>query len=542
MGITVRDMLESEFFKDFEIITGHKGLDKQIQGIAILDSPDGFQWTKGREFVISSGYVFKENPELFREYLESEMIKEISGIGIKLDRYFKEIPKDIIDEFDKQDIPLLKIPLEPSWMDIMNGLNVTIMNKNIKQFKIGNINPKSFSDKSYHTRKINKILSQIEGEMNFPTMLYDLGKDKPYFSSSKFVELADGLELKDFWKPSFDYTQEILCDNLKIKRYRFIDKERYDRPYSWITIPITVGNTVEAYFVVVEATELIDYFDQFALRIGFILLQSLYEQILVAESIEDLGFEKFIEEIIGENISTKELINKRACDLGLDLNSKYYLISMKQIKEGISLLEYKDEIWSSFSNSISLINGRIAIINDSTCVFLIAINNKMSKEDLLNNIKESIEDFKSRLLKRVKEIELLFGFSDVAGYISEINRNYTRAEQTIKIGKILYPDEDYLTYSKLGVFAWIDIKEDEMEIMLEDVEFLIKDQESQELIQTLEVYLESNMNYSLTAKKLFIHINTVRKRIDRIDSLISFDLEDPMNRLNLEILLKLIKQ
>lgn len=49
------------------------------------------------------------------------------------------------------------------------------------------------------------------------------------------------------------------------------------------------------------------------------------------------------------------------------------------------------------------------------------------------------------------------------------------------------------------------------------------------------------MNYSLTAKQLFIHINTVRKRIEEINDLINFDLEDPMNRLKLEILLKLIK-
>ena len=51
-------------------------------------------------------------------------------------------------------------------------------------------------------------------------------------------------------------------------RYRFYD-DKYDKPYSWITVPITVGDKIKAYFVVVEATGLIDYFDQFALRIGF---------------------------------------------------------------------------------------------------------------------------------------------------------------------------------------------------------------------------------------------------------------------------------
>lgn len=48
------------------------------------------------------------------------------------------------------------------------------------------------------------------------------------------------------------------------------------------------------------------------------------------------------------------------------------------------------------------------------------------------------------------------------------------------------------------------------------------------------------MNYSLTAKTLFMHINTVRKRIEEINDLINFDIEDPVNRLKLEILLKIM--
>ena len=52
MGICVRDVLKSDFFKDFQLIAGHGGLDKQIQGIATIDAPDGFKWTHGREMLI----------------------------------------------------------------------------------------------------------------------------------------------------------------------------------------------------------------------------------------------------------------------------------------------------------------------------------------------------------------------------------------------------------------------------------------------------------------------------------------------------------
>lgn len=540
MGITIQEMIESEYFQDFKVIAGHRGLDKQIQGIAIFDAPDGFEWVKGRELVISSGYVFQQNPEAFKRFIHSENIKRISGFGIKVDRFLKKIPEYVVKLLEEYGVPLLVIPVEPSWMDIINQLNVLVMNKSIERFGIRNINPKNYSNVTYQSRKINKILSQIEKEMTFPAMLYDVTNEKAYYSSSAFTELAGELKLGDFWRPSFDFTQEILCDNLKMLRYRFID-EKYDRPYSWITIPITVGDRIKAYFVVIEATELIDYFDQFALRIGFLLLQSLYEQTLVAQSIEDKGFEKFVLDIIYENLSDNDIINNRAVDLGLNINASYYLVLMKQINEKIHLLSYKDELKSSVTNRIRNIDGRMTLIDDNTCVFIFPIDDNASDNQNVEIIKDVLKDLQNRLQKKIIDIDLLFGISNIRHSITEVKRNYLRADQTIKIGRLVYPNEDYLTYSQLGVFAWMDIKEDELEIMSKDIELLIKSDQNNVLIETLRTYLECKMNYSLAAKHLFVHINTVRKRIEDINDLISFDLDEPINRLKLELLLKLIK-
>lgn len=56
----------------------------------------------------------------------------------------------------------------------------------------------------------------------------------------------------------------------------------------------------------------------------------------------------------------------------------------------------------------------------------------------------------------------------------------------------------------------------------------------------MSIYLDSNLNYSLTAKELFVHVNTVRKRINEIESKIDFQLDDPVDRMKLQLILKLI--
>ncbi|NLY86285.1 MAG: PucR family transcriptional regulator, partial [Tissierellia bacterium] len=70
---------------------------------------------------------------------------------------------------------------------------------------------------------------------------------------------------------------------------------------------------------------------------------------------------------------------------------------------------------------------------------------------------------------------------------------------------------------------------------------LLKEPDSEELISTLKVYLESESNSNIAAKKLFIHSNTVRYRIAKIQQICDIDLEDPMERLKVEILLKFIE-
>lgn len=538
MGVTIRTILSSDMFKDYKLIAGEKGLDKQVQGIAILDAPDGFNWSKGRELVISSGYVFQQNPGLFAEYMKTDQFKNISGMGIKMDRYLKEIPEHIIENFNKNEIPLINVPMDDPWMTLMNKLNVLVLNKNIKQFKIDDINPKSFSDLSYQSRKINKILFQIEYEMNFPAMLYDLNNEKAYYSSPKFLKLADDLEVEDFWNPSFHYTQEILCDNLQMRRYRFL-KDKHEIPYSWITVPITAGNKVQAYFVVLEAMCLIDYFDQFSIRIGFLLLQSLFENMLVAQFMGDVGFEKFIIDLIHNNIRN---IERSVDELGIDTKQKYFLLLMKQVDSSVRFSDHKEEIKNCANNSIIRLGARMAIIDDYSCVFLLPIADEIPKKKFIELIKDSTKDLYSRLRKRIDNIKLVFGFSDIEDSIYEFNRNYERCKQTIDIGNILFPNKNFIMYSELGPFAWMDIKEDELDIMLKDISKLTMSKEYKEHVNILNTYLECNMNYSLTAKKLFLHINTVRKKIDEIDNLIDIDLNNPINRLKLEIILKLVSQ
>jgi purine catabolism regulator len=461
-------------------------------------------------------------------------------MGIK-DRFIKEIPENILSKFNESGIPLLLIPPHIGWMDIMNSLNVIVMNKDIQQFRIGSIST-NFSDLSYHVRKIERILSQIEERMGFPAMLYDLSDDTAYFSSENFPKIADKFTPKDFFEHNFPVTEEIICENLQFIRYRYTTENASDVPYSWLSIPITVMGKVKAYFVVVEATSLIDYFDEFAMRISFLLLQSIYEQFLFFDSVGDFGFEKFVNDILFNKLYDHEKISIRAVDINIDVTKKYYTIVMDQSNADISLSDHKDIINRTIKTAFQYENIRIAFVTENSVMIVYQVNDSSNNPNNVSVLKNYVMDLKIKLEDKLQNPNLRFGIYDTQDLIYNLRRNYKRCIQAINMGRLVYYNQSIVTYSELGPLAWINIDDVELQAMMNSIKEVLDDSESEELLDTLKYYLDYRMNYSLTSKHMYVHINTVRKRIEKVRELLGIDLEDPVNRLKLELFLMVSKK
>lgn len=536
MGLSVREVLRSNGFENFKLIAGSKGLNNPIQGVAILDAPDAFKWTRGKEFVISAGYLLSLDPTLIYNLLKEDDFTKIACLGIK-QRFIKELDPEVLAEFDRLAIPLLIIPPEFSWMDIINNLNVLVMNKNIRQLRIGSLSLRNSSNTSYQRRKINQILSNMETELNFPAMLYDVSNAISYYSSNSFVKFAKYSDEEDFWNPRFEHHKEVLCDNLNMVRYRYED-ERFDRPYSWITIPVKVGDKIKAYFVLVEETSLIDYFDQFSIRIGFLLLQSLYEQITALSIFENRGFEKLIQDLLSGLLSAPDAITRRANELYINDKDLYYMALIESRDEDYQL----DEVLlnRTLNKTLTKLEGyRSVLLDNYTC--LVLLPNQLASGNLLEKkaMKNLLSEIQATLEKISKSDQIRIGYSDIAHEIAETNRNYERAKQSLLMGRIIKEDQKVTAYSELGPFAWMQLPEEEIDVLKEKINLLKLEDNPDDLIETLKHYLRNNLNYSQTAKDLYVHINTVRHRIAHIREVINIDLDNAFERLGLEIAMEL---
>ena len=56
----------------------------------------------------------------------------------------------------------------------------------------------------------------------------------------------------------------------------------------------------------------------------------------------------------------------------------------------------------------------------------------------------------------------------------------------------------------------------------------------------IEQEIEKDLAEGATAEKLYVHINTIRKRIDKVNELLQIDWSDNIARMNAELLLRFL--
>lgn len=128
---------------------------------------------------------------------------------------------------------------------------------------------------------------------------------------------------------------------------------------------------------------------------------------------------------------------------------------------------------------------------------------------------------------------------------TQIRQSYSEASEAFRVGRLLSGDKPEIwPFEKLGFLHWINqlpgvLLASGHYYQLVNVIAEHDHLQGDELLKTLEVYLDCNGNKQLVSQKLFIHRNTLRQRLQKINDLWEIDFEDTYTLVNLYIALKI---
>ena len=112
--------------------------------------------------------------------------------------------------------------------------------------------------------------------------------------------------------------------------------------------------------------------------------------------------------------------------------------------------------------------------------------------------------------------------------VAEICRSFQEARQALSLGRFRQPENGITCYEDLGVLKLLShIRTEELDDFAQETLGTLMAYDSRngtELLHTLEIYFQESESLSQAAEKLFIHANTMRNRLKKVEAVMGVSL------------------
>lgn len=492
--ITVNELLEK--LPDITIYAGHRGQGKCIKTISFIDSPSSVDWLKGGEVILTTAFLYKENADMQLKFVEKLIEMDVVALGIKIGRYINQIPEAIIDLANEHDFPIFGIGFDTVWSEIFTV---------------------------FHTLRLENK-KNLRSILSMDVILFD----KLFRSSSWDSEAIRMNFLKCTGVPAaiVNENYEILSRNNgdelpTIERYCERSKTA-SKPDSKLLHIFTYANQRRAIF---------DY----ALYPG--------ERLILCSAQDDIQ-EAEIEWIISLYKSIREK-NKFMQDITI-LWEKFIiecLIEKKEenIKDYIRILKLRElqtAVVLFFSGHLSKVASdelnrllRVALLRSTAILqqyteidggdILMLYGKTEAPADtycFTNELREILQ----KVAQKYPSCKIRVG--SVVYVPEDLRKSYEDAKTASWLGNLLFPEDNLVFYRDICMFD-VSAKVD-----IDEIRYLNENITSFNACKTLEIFLES-ANIKKAAELSFIHDNTMRYRLQRVEQCLNMDMSKPLSRI-----------
>ncbi|MDY3281356.1 PucR family transcriptional regulator [Dysosmobacter sp.] len=225
----------------------------------------------------------------------------------------------------------------------------------------------------------------------------------------------------------------------------------------------------------------------------------------------------FIKDIISDNIMLGD-IYMRAKELRVAADVARGVFVVRSLKSGESVPT--DTIQTLFPDRQ---NDFVLSVGEGDVVLIRQLSEGAGLKEL-NRIAASIEES----LRSGAESTVVVGIGTVAMHLRDLAKSYKEAQIAIEVGKVFDTEKYIINYENLGIGRLIyQLPTTLCEMFLQEV-FKKNpiDALDKETLFTIHKFFENNLNVSETARKLFVHRNTLVYRLEKIKKLTGLDLRE----------------
>ncbi len=550
-GISVREALSLDLVNRLQVAGGEEGLDRVIKLVNVIEVPDIMDWLIEGEFLLTTGYSFREYPELMKTLIPRMSEAKSAALAIKTKRYLSEIPEELIRSADEYQIPLLEVPYDISFSEIIAPVLGVVFNKQNKILQKLEQAHKKLVDLALNGSPLEELCKETGKLISNPVAIVDrdgfliVNDECPdkykfdlFFSDGSIEIKKEKLRFGNIKevKYSLEYTSD-MENPITIKAIRIpIIADKYE----YGNIVAIINNAIyEPDILTLERAATIA-------ALEFTKRRAIYET-------EKSYYSDFLEILLScdfENVD--EIVNRgKVFNINLEQPAAVIIINDNSFNEIDSIDNYMDINGSRSKESLlkeinRFLKARkdsnlIAGIKGNNIVIVTCVNHANPAGSLKDTV-NALVDYLSQASHPAAEIKIGIGkaYSDVR----RINRSYEEAREALKIAQ-LSEKTNTVFFDNLGFYKILSEKNrGDLERFVDELLKPVIDYDRNkkgDLIKTLETYFETNRNLKMTSGRLYTHYNTVLYRIKKIEELTGCSFDNPENALNFEIAINILK-
>lgn len=528
----VTELMEIPALKEMKVVAGKSGCSREALTVNMMDAPDIIQYLKSNEFLVTTAYHVKDQPELLIELVRAMAEKNCAALGVKTKRYVEEIPDEVIRLANELQFPIIEIPMSLSLGEIVFQSFQAILDQRSNELMYAMEIHKQFTQLIMRGKGVNKLLLDLAEMIGFPILF-----------------------VNHHFKP-ISYT------NTNSKVFKFLSrfqKDGYSLPTGSITnfsflatnqtfsgFPVHMSEQKIGYLIVLGEVKEEDrlnslIIEQAANVLAFaIMKENALNQF--NRSVRNDFFKQFLE---GTFSSEMESIN-RAKEFSLNPNHKYICAvgKLDKIEMDQSFMQYQqklDLIYEFVEEELS--DSRMPIrffINGEQCLLLYDMKDSSYE---INHIFELVLKELQQKVHMYYGETISFGLSSLCQNLLYVPNAYKEAETALKDGILAKKSQFIQLYRMKDILEMLRaVPQDDLRsfYMYTFRGFSsVGEEEKKTLLQTLSVYLDTQCQISETAKRLFVHRNTVVYRLEKCEDILGEDIKDSEIALRIRLALKI---
>lgn len=506
MRITVEEALSIYPLSKAKLVAGAGGVKRLIQSVNTMDAPDVIDWISPGELLLTTAFAIKDTPDAFLRLLKKLDERGAAGIGIKLGRYWSEVPQIVLEEADRLNFPILDLPFEFAFSDQMNALFQAEFVKSTQQLH----------DDLEKQKQLVRFALQKEDFVNLFPMIADIlahpivvvsARGQLLYNSSPWPEV----ELLKGWPWNVQF-------------------HKAGTEHGWFCrIPLLKGTDCYGFLLVVPAGGVVipeeeGLFHQAAEILCYHMDHYYDDQQTLAGYQWGVVMERYLQGHI-----TKETFLEQSRSLGSPLigGSHVCVLTTPDSLQGTppapkKLREVLREV--NYHPQLSNLESHHLVIGDSLLhVFKVSDSPAGSGSFTETLFKSYLE-----ILGSMPSVPVRSYISRIKPELGAIRDAYEECAEAQRISAQLSFDSPVVFFADLEFsYLFSHIPKPVMDKFCQSLlqPLMIKDADyATDMLRTLEAYITSEGQINEVAKQLFIHRNTVQYRLEKLSEILHIDL------------------